>query len=189
MLRSAKTPMTKELLLNGLNNILNNFLFGMVSTRIIPTQSWKEASTSAVLFKGPEDEAIQVALRPLAKRLIDPTLRDGCIRNIETSLIRSLVRESYELIMLHCEETKQFPIFKAESWFQFTRILRNVASHKQGGVLREWPHDLTKQGITSVVWRHRTLDTAMVGTEISFYPYEALRLAKDLGDFVTAKLS
>ena len=92
--------MTKELLLNGLNNILNNFLFGMVSTRIIPTQSWKEASTSAVLFKGPGDGAIQVALAPLAKRLIDPALKDGCIRNIETSLIRSLVRESYELVML-----------------------------------------------------------------------------------------
>ena len=42
--------------------------------------------------------------------------------------------------------------------------------------------------VASVIWRDRTLDTTMLGTEISFYPYEALRLARDLADFVDAKV-
>jgi hypothetical protein len=181
--------MTKELLLNGLNNIRTNCIFGLIATRVISDQMWKEIAESGALFKGPSDEAIHVALAPLAKRFLDSKTRPGCVKNIETSHIRALVRESYELVMLHCEETDQLNAFKAETWFQFVRILRNVVSHKQGGVLREWPHDLIKQGTTSVSWRLRTLDTSMIGNDISFYPFEAFYLSKDLFDFAEAKLN
>jgi hypothetical protein len=40
-----------------------------------------------------------------------------------------MMREAHELILLYCEETQQFPIYKAEPWFQFARVLRNVMSH------------------------------------------------------------
>jgi hypothetical protein len=128
-------------------------------------------------------------LGPLSKRVLDPTLRVGFTRNYENGLLRAMVRESHELILLYCEQTKQFPIYKAEPWFQFARILRNVVSHKEGGTLREWPRDLRASGVTSVVWRNRTLDTTMLGTAFVFYPPEGLELLKDQIDFVASKLS
>jgi hypothetical protein len=91
--------------------------------------------------------------------------------------------------MLYCEQSQQFAVYKAEPWFQFARILRNVISHKEGGTLREWPQDLLKKGITSVTWRKRTLDTTMIGHRVVFYPPEALELINDQVEFATAKLS
>lgn len=91
--------------------------------------------------------------------------------------------------MLYCEETKQFPVYKAEPWFQFARILRNVVSHKQGGILREWPKDLLRARITSVTWRARTFDTNMVGTALYFYLPDGMELLRDQIDFVVSKLS
>ena len=184
----ATIGLTKDLLLNGLNNILNNLLYGLVSPRLVASNAWVEASRGAALFKGPEAD-IQVHLGPLSKRVIDPTLRDGFIRNYENSLLRAMLRESHELILLHCEETQQFPVYKAEPWFQFARILRNVVSHKQGGVLRKWPTDLLRNGVTSVTWRHRKFETGMLGTEVTFYLHEGLLLLRDETDFVAAKLS
>lgn len=84
--------MTKELLVNGLNNIRSNCLFGLIATRVMSDQMWKEIAESSALFKGPSDEAIRVALAPLAKRILDPTTRPGCVKNTETSHIRTLVR-------------------------------------------------------------------------------------------------
>jgi hypothetical protein len=180
--------LTKEKLLNGLNNILNNFLYGFVCSRLVTPEAWVEASRGAVLFKGRESE-VQIQLGPLAKRVLDATLRAGFTRNYENSLLRAMVRESHELILLYCHETKQFPIYKAEPWFQFARILRNVVSHKEGGTLREWPKDLLANGITSVVWRNKKFDTNMLGKALIFYPPEALELLRDQIDFVASKLS
>lgn len=180
--------MTKDELLNGLNNLLNNFLYGFVCPKLLAPEVWSEASRKAAVFQGREGE-IQIPLGPLSKRVLDPTLRVGFMRNYENSLLRALVRESHELILLYCEQTGQFKIYEAEPWFQFARILRNVVSHKDGGILREWPKSLLAKGITSVAWRNRTFDTTMVGTALIFYPPESLELLKDQIDFVGSRLS
>lgn len=76
--------MTKEELLNGLNNILNNFLYGFMCSRLATREAWEEASRGAVLFKGRESE-VQIRLAPLSKRVLNPTL--GFTRNYENSLL------------------------------------------------------------------------------------------------------
>ena len=178
--------MTKDELLNGLNNILNNFLYGFMCSRLVTPEAWRAASSGAVLFKGREGD-VQIQLGPLSKRVLNPTL--GFTRNYENSLLRAMVRESHELILLYCHETQQSEVYKTEPWFQFARILRNVVSHKEGGTLREWPRDLLKKGITAVAWRNRTFDTTMLGTVLFFYPPEGLELLNDQIAFVVAKLS
>ena len=80
--------------------------------------------------------------------------------------------------------TNQYSVYKAEPWFQFARIIRNVVSHKDGGILRTWPRDLTKTGVTQVSWQNRTLDVSMVGQEIAFTHHEALWLFQDQLEFV-----
>jgi hypothetical protein len=180
------SPLTKDELLNGLNILLNNFLYGFVSPKLVPTERWKEAAGKIAVF-----DSVEVHLGPLTRRAfdLDYAPREGFKRNYENSLLRTLVREAHELIMLYCEQSQQFAVYKAEPWFQFARILRNVISHKEGGTLREWPQDLLKKGITSVTWRKRTLDTTMIGHRVVFYPPEALELINDQVEFATAKLS
>jgi hypothetical protein len=184
------SPFTKEELLNGLNVILNNFLYGFVSPKLVPTERWEDISGKTAVFARHEGD-VQVHLGPLMRRAFnaDYTAREGFTRNYENSLLRTLLREAHELILWYCEETNQFPIYKAEPWFQFARVLRNVLSHKEGGTLRAWPKDLLTKGITSVTWRERTLDTAMLGHRLVFYPPEGLELVNDQIDFVTNKLS
>jgi hypothetical protein len=132
-----------------------------------------------------------IGLGPLVRRAFDSdhVPREGFKRNYENSLLRALVREAHELILLYCEETQQYAVYKAEPWFQFARILRNVLSHKECGTLREWPNDLVKKGISSVTWRSKTFDTTMLGKPLVFYPTDGLELIKDQIDFVEARLS
>lgn len=178
--------MTKDELLNGLNNLLNNFLYGFVCSKLATPEAWSQASSKAAVFGD-----IEIQLGPLAKRVLDPDpeQRKRFLRNYETSLVRAIVRESHELILLYCEETGQYKKYEAASWYQFARIMRNTVSHKEGGTLRVWPNDLMKKGITTATWSNRTLDTTMVGTALTFYPPEALELLKDQIDFVASKLS
>jgi hypothetical protein len=189
-LPGRNAPFTKDELLNGLNIVLNNFLFGCVCPKLVPRQLWRDASSKTAVFEDRDGE-IQISLGPLVRRAfdVDYTAREGFKRNYENSLLRALMREAHELILLYCEETQQFSRYKAEPWFQFARVLRNVMSHKEGGTLRAWPKDLLAKGITSVTWRGKTIDTTMLRQRLVFYPPEGLELVKDQIDFVTAKLS
>ena len=123
------SPFAKDELLNGLNIVLNNFLYGIVCPKLVPPERWKEASSKTAVFGD-----VEIQLGPLVKRAFeaDFTAREGFKRNYENSLLRTMMREAHELILLYCEETKQFPVYKAEPWFQFARVLRNVMV-SQGG--------------------------------------------------------
>jgi len=55
---------TKDELLNALNNVLNSFLYGLMCSRLTPPEKWRDVSTSAVLFEG-RDIDIRIALGPL----------------------------------------------------------------------------------------------------------------------------
>jgi hypothetical protein len=180
------SPLTKDELLNGLNNVLNTFLYGFVCPKLVPPERWKDVSGKTALFGD-----VEVQLGPLTRRAfeVDYTLREGFKRNYQNCLLRALLREAHELILWYCEETHQFSTYSAEPWFQFARVLRNVMSHKEGGTLREWPQDLLRKGITSVRWHGKTLDTTMLGHRIVFYPPEGLELINDQIEFVTNKLS
>jgi hypothetical protein len=76
-----------------------------------------------------------------------------------------------------------------EPWFQFARIIRNVVSHKNGGILRAWPPDLSKAGTTSVAWRSRALELSNVGKPVEFTHNEALQLFADQMEFAHSKLA
>lgn len=180
--------MTKDGLLNGLNNILNTFLYGLVCPHLVTPEAWKDVSSRAAVFRGRAAD-VEIELGPLSKRILDPSLQVGFNRNYENSLLRALIRESHELILLYCHETSQSKVYQAEPWFQFVRILRNVVSHKDGGCLREWPPALLKRGITSVSWRGRRFDVGMLGSPVIFYPPEGLDLLRDQIEFVEHKLT
>jgi hypothetical protein len=174
-------PLTKHELLNGLNIVLNNFLYGCVCPNLVPQELWGAVSLQTAVFGD-----VQIKLGPLVKRSrnADYTAAEGFKRNYENSLLRAMMRDAHELILLYCKETGQFPLYEAQPWYQFARLLRNVMSHAEGGTLRRWP-----KGVTSVTWREKTFDATMLGQGLVFYPPDGLELLKDQIDFVSEKLS
>jgi hypothetical protein len=185
MLPGRDRPLTKTELLNGLNIVLNNFLYGCVCPNLVPPELWRAVSLQTAVFKSGKGD-VEIKLGPLVKRArnADYTAAEGFKRNYENSLLRAMMREAHELILLYCRETGQFPIYEAQPWFQFARVLRNVMSHAEGGTLRRWP-----KGITSVTWREKTFDATMLGQRLVFYPPDGLELLKDQIEFVSEKLS
>lgn len=96
--------------------------------------------------------------------------------------------EAHELLLAYCEHTNQFPTYKALAWFQFARIVRNAASHKQGGIIG-WPKDLKNAGVSEVTWRHRTIRESDDGSELQMPDAEALQLIGDMMDFLAKSLT
>ena len=140
--------LTKGELLGALHNVLNNFIFGMVVSRIVPKDAWSSVASQSAIFQGPQGELLTVKLEPIFKNMASPSDRKILIEEFENGLKRSLMSEGHEVILWYCEETGQFHAYENMPWFQFARIIRNVVSHKQGGILKNWPMDLTQKGIT-----------------------------------------
>lgn len=181
--------LTKGELLGALHNVLNNFIFGMVVSRIVPKDAWSSVASQSAIFQGPQGELLTVKLEPIFKNMASPSDRKILIEEFENGLKRSLMSEGHEVILWYCEETGQFHAYENMPWFQFARIIRNVVSHKQGGILKNWPMDLTQKGITRVSWRNRMLDTCMVGKEVDFTHQEALQLFSDQLNFAVNSLA
>ncbi len=175
--------------MGALNNVLNNFVFGLVLSRVTPEGGWQRFASEKASFKGPDDTLLHVELAPLIANLSRPSDRKILVEEFENVLKRALLSEGHEVILAYCEATNQFAMYKAEPWFQFARIIRNVTSHKDGGVLRTWPPDLQKAGVATVGWRGRALDTTMGGKPVEFTHHEALQLFRDQMDFARTRLA
>jgi hypothetical protein len=180
---------TKHELLAALDNVLNNIVYGLLLTRLVPLEAWKAVSSPVASFKGPNGNFLRLDVSRMRDRMENPEYKKAITEEFENCLKRATVSEGHELILLYCEQTNQFQIYKSQPWFQFARIARNIVSHKSAGVLRQWPNDLKNSGVTSVSWHHRTLNATMVGTEIPFTLFEALQLLKDQIDFVRTEIT
>ena len=150
--------MTKPELIVALENILNNIVFGLVLTRIVPSDSWTNISPPIATFRGPSGDLLRLDFGPMCSRMKNPNYKKAVTEEFENCLKRATVREGHELLLLYCGETQQFSVYKSQAWFQFARIIRNVVSHKCGGILRNWPADLARNNVNSVSWQNRTLD-------------------------------
>lgn len=110
------------------------------------------------------------------------------VDEFQKMLRRAAVAEGFEALTTYCHQSDQTEKFRSLTWYHFARILRNTVSHKQGEII-VWPPELTKKGISSVTWRHRTLDKAMEGSPLQFYDAEVLLLMADEIEFVEKSLN
>jgi hypothetical protein len=99
-----------------------------------------------------------------------------------------VVRAMREEALWDEKSNNHLALVKSEPWFYYCRTIRNVISHRDHSVLDRWSDDLTKAGITSVSWRHRTLTTADVGKDVPVTLYDCWQLYLDIRDFVDNRL-
>ncbi len=101
-------------------------------------------------------------------------------------LMRSLIKESFELIKDYCNDSNQSTSFKAERWYQFARIIRNCLSHNF-----KFEFNAYDRRLLPVTWKARTITLQMDGQhlELGFFGYvEAWELFQEFQEFVDNSL-
>ncbi|MBW4472339.1 MAG: hypothetical protein KME45_18335 [Stenomitos rutilans HA7619-LM2] len=101
-------------------------------------------------------------------------------------LLRSLLKESFEVIKEYCTNSNQLPLFRKQDWYHFARFVRNCLSHN---FLIEY-RDFDKK-LLPVSWKGRSFTLCMNGKPIdaSFLTIDhALELYKDMRGFVENSL-
>jgi hypothetical protein len=83
--------------------------------------------------------------------------RPALARELAKGGRRDLVASTHELITEYCLATGQLPVYMAQPWYQFARLLRNAVVHYRGEYVSRWPEALRRQGITELRWRHLVL--------------------------------
>jgi hypothetical protein len=179
--------MTKQELINAMHHVYGNLLLGNILLGFSDSIDWRLLGTLIHEVRSPE-LVFRADLRPVFRtttslRKDQPTMVD----EFQKMLRRVAVAESFEALAMYCHQSDQISKFSELSWYRFAKILRNTVSHKQGELIR-WPIEMTKKGISSVSWRHRTLDKTMEGTILQFYDAEVLALLIDEIDFVENSL-
>ncbi len=112
--------------------------------------------------------------------------RSIAIKEFLNMLLRSLIKESFELIKEYCEESAQSRLFKTEPWFQFARIIRNCLSHNF-----KFEFNAYDRRLLPVTWKARTITLQMDGQhlELGFFGYvEAWELFQEFQEFVDNSL-
>ena len=80
-----------------------------------------------------EVEEYSDRLLVMRSRNADYTAAEGFKRNYENSLLRAMMRDAHELILLYCRETGQFLIYEAQPWYQFARLVLTCINQSKGG--------------------------------------------------------
>lgn len=82
-------------------------------------------------------------------------------------LLRNFTLDCFEAVRSYCEETNQSDKLKAQTWYEFTRMMRNSLTHTQRWHFRKYDRDRLP-----VKWRNKTIELAMEDTEPDFNFYD-----------------
>jgi hypothetical protein len=187
---SWSTSMTKIEALELINGVRISFLWGMFINKAAEKEV--EALRGAMCgkafgFEIDDKIAHALDLSFLANVLGNAEDRRVIIGNLGVMLRNDLVRMSHEIACMYTEDTGQFDLYRAQPWFQFARVLRNVVSHKDGALLRKWPPDLKQ--VHSVTWRTRSIFQADVGKHVYLQPAEYVHLHEDIAEFLRTSVA
>jgi hypothetical protein len=179
--------MRKEELLAGLQNVRNNYLFGMLLTYAVKGSAFESLRGKRVELV---DRWGSATFDPSAIVTVisDPKQYGVILEEYRKSLRRAAMREGYELLYKYCIHTNQWEKARNNPLIQFARVIRNIVSHQEGGTQREWPNGLRDMGVTTVSWRGTTIAKRMKGQPIEFGQSQAALLLQDQIDFAEKDL-
>ena len=183
----------KQDLLNHLRTIHVNFVLGSVMPKIVLPSQWINIANDSEGFVFPENDFDLSRRFVYDSKLLCTDLANGkqeIFDFFQGSIKRNLLSSSYELIKFYCSSNNQMQKLRSAYWYDFARILRNIVSHNNGGVLMEWDKELSKpkHNIYEVQWENKIINKSMVGQVISFTDYEALNFFHTMENFVKTDL-
>ena len=175
--------MTKKELMSQLENAKNNYILGLSAVSLFSNEKVYPILEESHAKFG----TYTVEFKQVKKLLIKPADRDISIKEFINSQFRAFIKESFELIKNYCDESNQDHKFKAESWYQFARMIRNCLSHNF-----MFNFYGCEKKLLPVTWGKRTIDVSMDGKplELKFFGYiEVWKLFMEYQNFVNNKLA
>ena len=190
--------MTKTELESLIHGVAAAMIYGLYTMKYTE-QPGVEASMletmrgKGIKFEAPDHSFEGLEAAQVYARYSNPSDLKATKGNFVFTLRAALVRFCYEAIQLYAKATGQDALRKAEDWYAYARVLRNVVSHGTHSTLNEWPREWRDpkkpaNKRTSVTWRHRTISETDVGKDVEFDLYDAWRLHLDMLDFVQKRL-
>ncbi len=174
--------MTKPELISQLENAKNNYILELAAISLFGSiEAYPILENNNAVF-GP----YTVEFDQVANLLRNTNDRDIAIKEFLTSQIRSLIKESFELIQDYSKVTGQALLFKAEPWYPFARMIRNCLSHNFRFEFREYDRSLLP-----VSWKARTIISTMEGQPLAlgFFGYvETWELFQEYQNFAQDRL-
>jgi hypothetical protein len=181
--QGATDAMTKPELISQLENAKNNYILGLGAISLFASpEAYPILEKNHAAFGTYTVEFAQVV-----RLLRNAKDREIAIKEFLTSQIRTLIKESFELIKDYCDGTGQAALFKAEPWYQFARMIRNCLSHNF-----KFEFNNYDRGLLPVSWRARTITAAMDGQhlKLDFFGYvETWELFREYQTFVQDRLA
>ena len=149
--------MTKKELMSQLENAKNNYILGLAAISLFSNEKVYPILEESHAKFG----VYTVEFKQVKNLLMKPADQLIAIKEFLTSQIRSLIKESFELLKNYCNETKQDSTFKAETWYQFARMIRNCLSHNFRFEFNKYD-----KNVLPVSWNRRTIDSTMDGKHL-----------------------
>jgi len=175
--------MTKELLLIQLEHTKNNYIIGLAAHSIFNSGQAQPLLRSHLSAFG----SYIVKFDQVAEMLENDRDRPIALTEFLKMQMRTLIKESFEHIKDYCQATNQYAALKAESWYEFARLIRNFLSHNCRFEFNKYDRERLP-----VAWKTKTITPEMDGQSLalSFFSYvETWELFLEFEDFARNRLN
>lgn len=110
-----------------------------------------------------------IHFQEISKQLADEERKDVVAAEFLKMLIRSLIKDSYDLVSDYCEGTGQKEDLKLREWHTFARLIRNALARGSRFEFTTFDKGLT----LPVSWKGKTIDGKLDGQplQLEFFGY------------------
>ena len=168
----------KQELISQLCNSKNNFILGLASLALLADPD----ARSLLNEKSADFSGYSVSFDQVAALLGSEIDRQIALEEFAKSVLRCLLKEGHELVADYFKREGLFSDLSAQSWWQFSRLIRNALSHNFCFRLND--KDIK---LLPLSWQGKTIDASVDGQPLilSFFGYaDAWRLFLEYETFV-----
>jgi hypothetical protein len=156
----------KDELIGQLENARNNYILGLAAISLFSEPFSVEKLQKSYTRFG----KYCVPFNQVATLLMADADREMALKEFSTMLLRALLKESFEVVKDYAKKTKQEKIFKSQSWYVFSYMIRNCISHNFR--FSFLPRDFKRLPVTwSGITIDRTLDKKPL--TLKFFGFDA----------------
>ncbi len=179
--------MNKEYVLGLLRTTWNNYVVGCLAVFLLTNTDSNNIPNKLELenLKFPEAQVL-LDLQPMKSMLISKEKTKKLLNEHMKSILRSFIKDIFEIVKFYANGTNQFDELKNANWFEFTRVIRNCLAHDFRIRFKE-----KEKKILPVKWRDKEITIDMDGqplpVQIMNEAY-AILLFNDIFQYVVTKL-
>ena len=149
--------MNKEYILGLLRTTWNNYVVGCLAGYFITQiDTFNLTETIEMRNQNVPEVFIILDLKPMKELMQFPKKKINLINEHMKSILRSFVKDMFEIVKLYSKETEQFNNMKKANWYDFVRIIRNCLAHDFR--LKFGNHD---KKTLPVKWRNKEITLVM----------------------------